>query len=157
MKLKIAMTVALVGFSSGQLLAANQCPTNVNPTWLTGTAIKNLVSGKYACANRNANTKWNEKHLGAGFGPSDFEDYKLGPTNPIDPTKVMGQYTITDNGAAPGTIAYRYGTPPTFAGGTFTHQVRPQSSGIGNISYFWCNVDTGEILAVTINTSGPQC
>ena len=129
----LALTLLLV-FGSSHAGAA--CPTTTPPA-LTGEAIRALVSNKWGCAARG-NERWNELHKGATFGPHDVEDYKKGPLDPVDPTRVVGTYTITNNGAnAPGTILYNYG--PT---AQYRYVVTPAASGIPGPSQFYdfCNV-----------------
>ena len=139
MKSSILTSVILLAFTSSHAMAA--CPT----TGLTGTQLVSLVSGKYACATRGGD-KWDELHQGTGFGPSNVEDYKLGPTDPVDPTKVVGTYTIS-NGQSPDTISYNYGDP----GGPYRYVVikSPNPNPL-DTTYFFCNVATSEVFVVLI-------
>lgn len=131
------ITIALLlAFGSSQAVAAGPCPTTTPPA-LNGQAIRALVSNKYGCAARG-NERWNELHQGSGLGPHNVQDYKRGPNDPVDPTKVVGTYTITDNGPnSPGTILYNYG--PT---AQYRYVVKEAPSGIPGQSQFWdfCNV-----------------
>jgi hypothetical protein len=139
MKRIIPTTVVLLAFGAGQAMAA--CPT-------TGTAtaanISALVSGKYACAMRG-DEQWNLLHQGTGFGPANLQDYKKGPSDPVDPSEVVGTYTIVaGSGGSPDTIRYDYG-----GGGAYTFVVTPNASTAG--TYTYCDTATSGTTAVTIS------
>ncbi len=130
--------VVLFAFIANQAIAA--CPT-------TGTAsrvdMRNLLSGRYACAVRG-NETWDELHQGTSFGPSNVQDYKKGPTDPVDPSEVVGTYTINNGTAgAPDSIAYNYGT-----GGSYTYVVTPAAQTLG--VYSFCNTATSVAISVTV-------
>jgi hypothetical protein len=115
---------------------------------MSEAAIIALVSNKYVCANRIAtHESWNELHdrlHGVGDrGPNPVIDWKRGPNDPVDPSKLVGTYTIS-NGANPGTITYDYG-----AGGIYTYSVKQTGGGIGPAFFQYCNVSTGELFNIT--------
>jgi len=146
----IVTGVVVLAFGSSQVFAAPPCETAAPPA-LTGQAIATLLSNKYGCAIRG-DEKWNELHQGTGLGPNNVQDYKKGPGDPIDPTKVVGTYKITDNGAAsPGTILYDYGPAAKY-----TYVVTPgPSSSPGVTSYYiFCNIAiSSEVFNVTVKPS----
>lgn len=79
---------------------------------LTGDDIQTLLVSRYACGS-NGNETWDERLLGTGSG--DVEDYKKGPTDPVDKTEVVGTYSIDKTNHK---ITYNYGS-----GGIFTYQI----------------------------------
>src|SRR3954463_8523982 len=62
---------------------------------LSQTELGDAVKGKYTCGTYNGE-RWNELHAGGLTGT--ITDYKLGPTNPTDPSKQVGTYAITADG-----------------------------------------------------------
>ena len=148
MKPNIVTLAILLAFGSSQAVAAPPCASTTPPA-LTGEAIRALVSNKYGCAQRG-NERWNELHQGSTLGPHDVQDYKKGLTDPVDPTRVVGTYTITDNGAnSPGTILYDYGPAAKYR-----YVVTPAPGGIPGPStvYSFCNVaDSAEVFSVLIS------
>ncbi len=143
MKPKILASVVMLAFGVGQALPATAaCPTT---NLLSRVQIRDTLSNKYGCATRG-NEKWNELHQGAGFGPHNVEDYKLGPGHPVDPTKVVGTYTIDGN--VVGTITYNYGSPAV----TYTYVVRG-STDPNEPPFLFCNVTTFELFAVKVQAT----
>jgi len=149
MKPFIATGIVLLSFGAGQALAA--CPTT---NLASRVDMRNLLSGRYACATRGAEN-WNELHQGTGFSGS-IQDYKKGPTDPIDYSDVVGSYTL-NNGTMgnPDTITYTY--PPS--GGSYTYVVTPAAQTPG--TYTFCNISTGVSITVKVKTSptpiSPPC
>jgi len=144
MKPTIITTALLLALGSGQAMAQLPCPTPV----LTGAQLISTLSGKYVCAARTTNSDtWNELHQGAGAGPSPILDYKRGPADPVDPSKVVGTYLIN---VGANTVTYDYGDP----GGPYTYtltripQMNPELPSFG-----FCNVSTGERIPAIISSS----
>ena len=141
MKPIIVTGVVLLAYGAGHALAA--CPTT---NLASRVDMRNLLSGNYACATRGAET-WNELHQGTGFS-GNLQDYKKGPTDPVDKSAVVGSYTL-NNGTAgnPDTITYTY--PPS--GGSYTYVVTPAAQTPG--TYTFCNVSTSELITVKVRAS----
>jgi hypothetical protein len=76
---------------AGQSLAQLACPTGSTRV----TQVQQLVGGNTLCAMRNTD-RWQEFHQGNSSGP--LIDFKLGPTNPVDPTETVGAWSA-QNGA----------------------------------------------------------
>ena len=133
------VSAVLLSFAAGPVAAqSNPCP---NTGRLSAADIQALVtvSGRYFCALRNAtNEKWNESHIGGADG--NVQDFKKGAST-VDPTKIVGTYSIT--GGTDGIIAYSYGDP----GSPYRYQV------VGTGPYSFCNVATGETFLVIATTS----
>jgi len=84
---------------------AQSCPCNggVGTLLSSGTATQSVLANKMVCAQVGSE-RWQEWHNGGSSGP--VVDYKLGPSNPVDPTSTVGSYAIS----ADGTISYTYGS-----------------------------------------------
>ena len=121
----------LVG--AGQAVAQNCGGTGQSMTPLN---IKNKVIGKYTCVGSFPHAQWNEL-LSGSANSGNVIDYKLGPTDPIDPTKQVGTYTVTVTGNNVGILTYTYGSTsyayqiqkPSTLGTSFTALFCPQGSG----------------------------
>ena len=141
MKAIVTTGVILLAFAVGNAFAA--APACVGNA-LTGAELVTLLSQRYVCASRG-NDSWKEKHLGTTSG--NVEDYKLGPTDPVDPTKIVGTFAIT-SGASPDTITYNYGDP----GGPYRYVVT-RIGGQASAQFNFCNFSTGVIIQGTVQTA----
>ena len=135
MRSVIAAVVLVYSAGLGQAMA--QCAG----TPLSQSALQTLVSGKYVCAGTFPNATWNELH-NAGV----VTDYKLGPTDPKDPSTVVASYAVgAVNGY--GDITYNYNNGQN----VYTYFVIPVS---GN-TYNFCNVFTYQTYALSVQ--GTHC
>jgi hypothetical protein len=142
MKPNILAGIVIFTFGAGQAIpAAAVCPTT---SLLSQVQIRDTLSNKYGCASRGSE-RWNELHMGAGFGPHNVQDYKRGPTDTVDPTKIVGTYTIGGN--VVGTITYDYGS-----GGAYTYVVQG-STDVNAPPFTFCNVATFELFRVTVQAA----
>lgn len=142
MKPNILASIIIFMFGAGQAFpAVAACPTT---SLLSRVQIRDTLSNKYGCASRGAE-RWNELHDGGGFGPNNVVDYKLGPSDPVDRTKIVGTYTIGGN--VVGTITYDYGS-----GGAYTYVVQG-STDVNAPPYVFCNVATFELFRVTVQAA----
>jgi len=92
------------------------------------------------CANRGAD-RWQEFHRSDGA----LIDYKKGSTDPIDPTKQVGTWSVTGNG--PGTkVNYVYGPNERYS---YTFH----SNGSGG--YSLCDGSTAISVTLLLNSAGP--
>jgi hypothetical protein len=77
-------------------------------------------------------------------------DYKRGPNDPVDPSKVVGRYTINTTA---NTVTYNYND----AGSPYTYVVRsilnPNPAAPG---FQFCNVATGEVIPAVISSTAAQ-
>ena len=138
MKSVIFLSLALFALGIGEVVAATGgCAGSA----LNGDAVQTLLAGKYACQGSSPTATWNELHIGGASG--NVQDYKKGPTDPVDPTAVVGTYAIA-GGSGEGTVIYNYG-----AGGTYTFVISGTSS-----PYLFCG-PSGD-LSVNVQP-GPCC
>ena len=78
---RLALTmVALLGWTS--MYAMADCNSN---TKVTGNALDTLVIGNTVCAVKGGE-RWQEQHRGGG----QLWDYKMGSSDPVDPTAQVG-------------------------------------------------------------------
>ena len=139
MKLRITEGIILLALGVDQAMAA--CPTTA---LASRSDIRSLLSYRHVCATVNGQS-WNRLHMGSGFGPSNIQDYKRGPQDQVDPSRVVGTYTINSGSSGnPDTITYDYGT-----GGSDTYVVTPAAQTPG--TYRLCNVSTGATITVTVS------
>ena len=148
MKLRIVTTFILLAFSAGQASAACPHTTGANSP-LSNAGIKTALAGaggagKFHCAIRGGE-KWNESlgvtNTGNNADTGTLTDFKRGPTNPVDPSKAVGTWSVAN-----GQIAYTYGT----TGGTFTYTVREVTAGT---NYEFCNIATNELINAIVTTA----
>jgi hypothetical protein len=122
--------------------ASAVCVASGSYVQLAAVNIKNLLApasgSSIACVGTSGNYTNQEVLQNSLTG--NITDYKKGPSDPIDPSKVIGTYTITSG--PPGQIAYSY------AGGPIevyeVYGTVPVTSG----SYDFC---TGGSLTATVN------
>ncbi len=127
MKFLMFSAVAMLGLPVGDALAQS-CTTP-----LSQSAVRTLVTGNYVCGSVGSDS-WHELHQSTGV----IRDYKKGPSDPIDPSKDVGTWTVNSTG----TITYTYGTL------SFTYQV----AGTAN-PYSYCGIGGAPTLYVTIQSS----
>lgn len=120
----LAALLALTGAAQAQ----NNCPCNGGVgtllTVATNPTLGATLAGKMACA-AVGNERWQAWHSGTAAG-GDLWDYKLGPSDPVDPSKKMGTYQIqfapqgakVSTGATVDRVVYNYG-----AGGSYSYAV----------------------------------
>ena len=100
MKLSMfAVVIALLFVADGAFAACSQ----PDASQVKGvTALTTLLSGSTACVCGETDTggnctKWQsqEQHIAGG----QLRDYKKGSSDPVDPTKVLGTWAVTGQGA----------------------------------------------------------
>lgn len=108
---------------------------------VTGSAtLTTLLAGKTICASRGGD-RWQEYHQAGGA----LIDYKKGPTDPVDPTKQVGTWTVTGNGS--GTqVRYNYGQ-----GASYTYKVHTI---VQDASYSLCS-GTEDLVVSMRQGQGP--
>jgi len=120
-RLMVASIILLAGIS-GEAMAACTAPA----TQVTGTALTTLISGRTVCATQGTD-KWQEQHQVGGT----LSDYKKGPTDPVDPTKQVGNWSID---TVANTVKYVYTGGPGYTysvyndGGTYSFCTAPGGS-----------------------------
>lgn len=136
MKRAVAIGIVLA-FGTSQAALGATCSGG-----LSGPNIAALVLNKYVCNGVWPNNTWNERHDG-----SNITDYKMGPSDPKDPSTVVGSYTTSTGNSANGTITYTY----TGSATTYSYNVKLNSGS----SYFFCPTGAGADL--TLNVQSTHC
>ena len=122
MKLPIIAGTIVLAFAAEGVMAACATPSvQVQDAALTSTLTNNTV-----CASRGGES-WQEAHHSDG----SLVDYKMGPSDAVDPTKQVGTWLITGAGAS-SAVTYTYGS------GAYSYQVWDNQNG----TYSFCGVDT---------------
>ena len=111
MKHAIVAGVFLIANVAGPVLGA-PCTASPGYSQLSGSQIQSLLVGNTACYPVIA-PYTNQEYLSGG----NITDYKKGPSDPIDPSKVIGTYTIDNTN---NTITYTYTGSPN---SVFTYTV----------------------------------
>ena len=147
MKAIIFMSVFLSVLATEEAMAV--CPTVTSPVAVRSAALTTLLPGKMVCKRNTANTDWDwqEYHSGTSGAANNLIDYKKG-SNPVDPTKPVGSWSIltqTVNRVTTATVTYNYGT-----GGTYTYSVWAHGTG-STATYDFCSA-TGDVLGATLKT-----
>lgn len=108
-------------------------------TRVTGAALNSLISGNTVCASRGADT-WQEQHRAGG----ELWDYKMGPGDPVDPSKRVGTWSIARN-----YVTYCY------TGGTcYSYSVHGSGSG----PYSFCYANGTEVVSgATFKPGNASC
>lgn len=122
--------------SAGTAHAACTAATQVQGA----TTLRGLLEGKTVCASRG-NDRWQEFHQAGGA----LIDYKKGPTDKVDPTKQVGTWTVSGNGA--GTqLRYDYGP-----GANYNYKVHTIAAGS---TYGFCS-GSAELVVTLRPGQGP--
>jgi hypothetical protein len=135
----VCAAVALVTLNASHVMAA------CTPPFMTATQIQTLLANNTACVGHTPTAQWSEWHNGGATGT--VVDWKLGASNPVDPTKAVGTYTISLNFTA-GTVTYNY-----TGGGTYAYYVQQGSAN----PYTFCNTSGSPVLSVTVNPGQGPC
>jgi len=107
---EVSLAIALaMTLGSGSAFAA--VPTCGGTAVLTGTGMATEVKGYMVCVGSAGAWQNQEFHQTSG----SIQDYKKGPSDPLDPTKTIGTYSINANSTVSGstshdTISYTYGS-----------------------------------------------
>lgn len=147
MRKSIVAVLVLVGLPIGQ--AAAQCSgTALSRTALDAFGGNTICGAPGAGYSGSANDRWQEEHLSLGAGVGELYDYKLGPSNAMDPRERVGTWR-TNAGAsgAPDTITHVYN-----GGGTYTYSVY-LNGGI----YSFCNGTTEVVRALLQPGTNAAC
>jgi len=119
----LATTIALTAFSGGVMAACSG-------TALTQSQLSTLLTNATVCvAKVGGGWEAQEQHFSDGV----LKDYKLGPDSTVDPTEVMGTWSLT---TVPGKVTHAYNG----GGGTFNYTVYPSGDG-----YSFCGLSNVEV------------
>jgi len=138
-------SVAMVAYAMLVLpLAAGPTFAACSGTALSGGNV-NQVVGKYACLKVGGVIQNNEYHATGGI----LQDYKKGPSDPVDPTSTIGQWAVTVG--QPDTITYSYTGGPTY-----TYQVYSTAGTTIPGTFCFSQIPSGITYSVYVSTS-PSC
>lgn len=130
----LAGLIALGGLAApGHAVAA--CTGNA----MNQNQLNNTFPGNTVCAERGAD-RWQEFHQVGGA----LIDYKKGPSDPVDPTKQVGNWSVSGTGNN-ARMVYNYGS-----GGTYSYQVFSNGG-----TYSFCNGN--EVHNATVRSGQVSC
>lgn len=110
-------TAPLLIALAGSVHAQNNCSCGTGARVAPDTAIATLLGGKTVCASLSDSERWQEFHEGTTSAGGALTDYKKGPDDKVDPSKVVGSWSTTGSGAG-SRVIYNYGS-----GGTYQYEV----------------------------------
>ena len=139
---QLLMAVATLALIAGAGQAVAQSCGGANQS-MTALNIENKIVGKYTCVGVYPHAQWNELLSGTPTSGSVI-DYKLGPTDPIDPSKQVGTYTVT--GSTVGVLNYTYGAT------TYSYQIQ-KTSAAAPFATLFCPVGAGYSGSVNVQAS----
>lgn len=137
-RVAVACSLLLIGNHA----MAQTCSEATPSSKLSASAIRSIVVGNYVCVGSYPNAAWNELHAGG-----ILIDYKKGPKDPVDPSIMVGTYTIAPS-AEGGVITYTYNS----GSGTYSYHMQPA----GGDRYRFCPAD-GSSQAVTAAIRQSHC
>lgn len=112
---------------------------------VVGANLTNLIVGNTVCASLGSD-RWQEQHRAGG----ELWDYKLGPNDPIDPTKRVGSWEIRAEGR-------EFFLRHIYASGSYNYEVRG-SGNIGDLHSLCGSFDGGvDILNAQILPGAVAC
>jgi hypothetical protein len=111
-------------------------------------ALTNLLSGNTVCVSKSGGWENQEEHMAGGA----LVDFKKGPSDPVDPTKQVGTWSVTGTGT--GTMVNYTYSDASGSSGPFSFTVH--SANNSNLSF--CDASNTEIVAATLkNGTGAGC
>jgi hypothetical protein len=134
----VCAAMVLLAIGAGRAIAA------CTPPFMTAVQIQTLLAGNTACIGHTPNAEWSEWHNGGASG--NVVDWKLGASNPVDPTKTVGTFLITTSITA-GTVKYTYDSQ------SYTYFVQQGASN----PYTFCNTGGSPSFAVMVNPGQGPC
>jgi len=135
MKRLMVTSIVLLAGISGEVMAACSDPQ------VTGVALTTLIAGNTVCATRGGE-QWQEQHRGGPLAGALY-DYKKGPSDPVDPTKQVGNWSIAvDN------VTYAYTGGPSY-----TYSVHGPIGG----PYSFCSGGAEVVGGATFKTGNSSC
>lgn len=118
------------------------CTATGGFTQLTGTQITNLLVGSLACYPA-VGPYQNQEALAGG----NITDYKQGPSDTVDPTKIIGTYSVVTSPVD--SITYSYSGGPSYTYTVWGTAVA------GSGSYDFCVGTTPITVRVASGSAGP--
>ena len=115
--------------------------------------IQTALENKFVCARRapgGNNDTWSEEHNSGGI----LFEYAKGPSNPVDPRKQVGTWSVLANNTAGAQVRYIYTGDPN---SPYTWTL----FSLGSNSYLFCDasgnnaIATANITSLPVNPSNP--
>lgn len=107
-------------------------------------ALQRILSNKTVCASLGAE-RWKEFHNSSGT----LFDYKRGPSDPVDPTKQVGNWSASGTETS-AQVTYNYGS-----GGIYSYYVCALPQVVGATSYTFVGAKT--IAGATLRPGQVDC
>jgi hypothetical protein len=144
-RLMITSLVLLAGIS-GEVMAGCASNTQVKNK-NNDPALTNLIAGQTVCASRSTTERWQEQHRGSGTSGALW-DYKKGASDPVDPTKQVGTWSINLDD----TVTYYYTGGPSY-----TYTVHSSTTGGNNPPYSFCTNGAEVVSGATFKLGESSC
>lgn len=144
----------VAGVGATLLSMAGQAISACTDPRLTPNQIRALLNNNTVCVPVTTVDPmiWQELHASVGTtgssnGPAPLTDYKRGFPHATDPSKVVGEWSISGSGSN-AFVVHNYGT-----GGTYTYSVH--GSGVVGTNHSFCSANP-EIIA-RVKSGGGAC
>ena len=125
MKTLLLLTTApLLIALAGSVHAQNNCSCGAGTRVAPADDIATLLGGNTVCAAVGDSERWQEYHEGTTNAGGALTDYKKGPDDKVDPSKVVGSWSTAGTGTD-SRVIYDYGSIAT----TYEYEVCHQSGG----------------------------
>ena len=124
---------------------------------MSAQQITQNVTGKYTCVGASPNATWNELLSKGSSGT--VTDYKLGPSDPRDPSKQVGTFTVggQNDNTSGGILTYLY----TGDGTTYPYMIDTGTANgtLGASPYVFCQLSGGNPNGInfTVNVQAGPC
>lgn len=143
--MKQVILPGLMALAFVSLDAAAQCQGSTRIADLT-----TLLPGNTVCATRGSD-RWQEQHRGSGTS-GQLWDYKKGADDPIDPSKQVGTWSISQQGQDYRRITYTYNA----FGAPVSHTFEVHTNGNG--TYNFCGVGAAQtVTGATLRNGAVPC
>ncbi len=129
---KLPMTTAAIVFA----FAADGAVAACSGTQIAGNGLTTLLTNNTICGSRGGE-RWQEEHIAGGV----LKDYKMGPSDAVDPTKQVGSWSVDE---VLSQVTYQYGAS------TYVYEVW-DNGGAPN-KYSFCVASVLSVDNVTVET-----
>jgi hypothetical protein len=108
-----------------------------------GITLSSLLLNHTICQGSGANKQAQEEH----FPSNVLKDYKLGPSDPVDPETVLGTWTLNNDGIGNtnATVTYSYTAFGPAVSYTYIMYLVSGTLGADGSTYDFCNTSTGTV------------
>ncbi len=144
--------ISAATLSSNAAMAACAVGTGGTTARVTYNNLYTLLNGKMACVGTSPNFTNQEYHASTSKGSTtttaNISEYGSGASG-IQPTAVIGTYTLTKNTGTPDVVSYHYN-----AGGDFTYEVYgATATPTAPAVVYFCDTTTITYTAVSIQAA----